>query len=100
MPLGTPLALLGVKDEGDYMKQVIFIAATVLMSLSAMAQEHQDSGSRTSASTKPSRAAQIREYGMNCGQHEMDLFEQRKGRLPTNEEMDMILDACVNPSFK
>lgn len=80
------------------MKQVIFIAASVLVSLSAMATEHE--GSKTSASTKPSRAAQIREYGMNCGQHEMDLFEQRKGRLPTNEEMDMILDACVNPSFK
>lgn len=77
------------------MKRLILIVG-LLVSVNAMAEE----GSSSNSSHKPSRSEQIREYGMNCGQREMNLIESRYGRPPTDDEMDMILDACVNPRFK
>lgn len=77
------------------MKTLILVIG-LLTSVQGLAQE----GTSSQSSQKPSRSQQIREYGMNCGEREMNLIESRFGRPPTDDEMDMILDACVNPRFK
>ena len=32
---------------------------------------------------------------LTCLQNEVDLYEARKGRLPTDDEADLIIDACM-----
>ncbi|MEK6554123.1 MAG: hypothetical protein AABZ31_02695 [Bdellovibrionota bacterium] len=77
------------------MKKVLVVLALVL-GTNAMAYEV--------ASVKPakkaSKADYIRDNSMKCGLAEMDAYERVKGRLPTDDEMDAIMDACVNPTFK
>lgn len=75
--------------------KTIIIALSLLSSTFAWASED------TSSKRKPqSRAQMIREHGMNCGLAEIDAYERVRGRLPTDDEMDAIIDACVNPTFK
>lgn len=47
---------------------------------------------------KVSMADKIRAYAQDCFDKELSLWE-RRGRLPTQDEADLILDACVNPRF-
>lgn len=78
------------------MKKVLVLIALVIGS-NAMAYE---TAYDRQPARKASKADIIRDHGMRCGLAEMDAYERVKGRLPTDEEMDAILDACVNPSFK
>lgn len=34
-----------------------------------------------------------------CFSQELDLFEKTKGRLPTDDEADLIIDYCVNRKY-
>ena len=80
--------------------KTLILAIGLFASVNAFAAQNEGQSSQSSSGHKTTRASQIRAYGLNCGQHEMDLFEQRNGRPPTDDEMDMIIDACVNPTFK
>lgn len=73
------------------MKQLTLTLVTALVAINAWSYE-----APTKAEKKPTRAEVIRTEGYACGVTEMDNFEKYRGRLPTNDEMDAILDACVN----
>jgi hypothetical protein len=79
------------------MKKLILTLSMVLMAFAAQAEDHRD---LSSEAPRKSASAQIREYAQNCFDSEMALFETRRGRLPSDEEADFIIDACANPKFK
>lgn len=82
------------------MKRMIFAAvigvAIGLIGAAAFADEARD----LSSQKKPSKSEQIRAYAQSCFDRELELFESTKGRLPTDEEADYIIDACANPKLK
>ena len=79
------------------MKKVL-ILLTLVVGANAMAYETVSN--RQPNARKASKADIIRTQSFNCGLAEIDAYERIKGRLPTDDEMDAILDACVNPTFK
>lgn len=36
----------------------------------------------------------------DCLERELDLWEKQRGRLPTSEEADLLIEACVKEAFK
>lgn len=46
------------------------------------------------ANSNISKTAQI------CMEQELDMWEQERGRLPTADEADLIIDMCVAKAFK
>jgi hypothetical protein len=80
----------------DKMKKILVLIALTI-GANAMAYE---TASRQPSAKGTSKANIIRDHGMRCGLAEIDAYEKVKGRLPTDDEMDAIMDACVNPTFK
>lgn len=62
-----------------------------------LAQERVD---LSSEAPKKSTSERIREYAQSCFDRELALWESQRGRLPTDEEADFIIDACANPKLK
>jgi hypothetical protein len=77
-------------------------AVIAMNAAQAHAEDHRDLSSETAvaATAKVSKSEQIRAYAQNCFDQEMALFEQTKGRLPSDDEADFIIDACANPKLK
>lgn len=72
----------------------------IAMMIAATAAEADDHRDLSSDAPKKSMSQRIRDYAQNCFDQEMALFERVKGRLPTDDEADLIIDACANPRFK
>lgn len=87
-----------MKTLKHYMFAAVLWVFTTTLTAPASAEE-MDLASRAPAK-KMSKSEQIRAYAQNCFDQEMSLFESTKGRLPTDEEADFIIDACANPKLK
>lgn len=44
--------------------------------------------------------ANVSRVAKQCFQNEVDLFEQIKGRLPTDDEADLIIDMCIKRAYE
>jgi hypothetical protein len=78
------------------------LAAFAVIAFNAATAKAADDREISSADqpVKVSKSQQIRDYAQNCFDQEMDLFEHARGRLPTDDEADLIIDACANPKLK
>ena len=81
------------------MKKQSILIMLLLVSQSAWSYSHVAKPENHSQKKKVSYSQQIRQKGYECGTQEIDNYEKYRGRLPTDEEMDAILDACVNQKF-
>jgi hypothetical protein len=78
----------------------LITAAFALISFNAAHARAEEQMELSSQAPKVSKSQQIRAYAQNCFDQEISLFESTKGRLPSDEEADFIIDACANPKLK